>query len=420
MKKIALLIFIFFAFVENMAAQCGGDRFHNFVFSGSKVTPDIVYGSNVKYDGKSQTLLMDIYEPLGDTASRRPLIILAHGGSFLAGSKTGTDIVPLCKDLAKLGYVVASIEYRLGMQGFPFMDSTSASAAVMRGVQDGRAAVRFFRKNILTGGNTYKLDINNIYFGGSSAGGFISLHIAYMDTPSEIPAYLDTTKHAGINGGIEGLSGNPGFASNVKAIVNICGAISDTAFMKKGDIPVLSFHGDKDATVPFGTAKIAVGIIPLMTVDGSASVAVKATNVGILNCFKIYYGQGHVPYISNAALYDTTLTITRNFLEHFVCGVPLRCEYTTKVVTGIKENQQETSILIYPNPSDSDVTIDLSALPNQELKIEVVDALGRVVKSMQERNNPKVVISRGNLKDGMYLIRIQAGDKQYNKKVMFE
>lgn len=420
MKKMYMLLVSVLIWSQQTDAQCEGQRFHNFVFPGSKVTSDIVYGSNVKYDGKSQTLLMDIYEPTGDTASKRPLIIMAHGGSFLAGSKTGNDIVPLCKDLAKLGYVVASIQYRLGMLNFPFMDSTSASAAVLRGVHDGRAAVRYFRKNIQTGGNTYKIDANNIYFGGSSAGAFIGLHIAYLDQASEIPSYLDTTKHAGIKGGVEGLSGNPGYASNVKAVVNICGALSDTSCMKKGDIPVLSFHGDKDATVPFGSSKIVVGIMPLLKVHGSASVTAKANQEGILNCFKIYYGEGHVPYVSNAALYDTTLTITRNFLEHFVCGVPLHCEYTTKVVTGLNDiHTQAADILIYPNPSRGDVLIDLSKLQDNEAQLQLFDAMGRVVKTGQS-SDQEMIFGRENLAAGIYLIQVHSKGRLYSKKIIFE
>jgi para-nitrobenzyl esterase len=421
MKKMYTLIFSFLIFFNNTNAQCGNDRFHNFVFAGSTITSNISYGSNLKYDGKSQILLMDIYEPTGDTASKRPLIIMAHGGSFLGGTKTGTDVVPLCKDLAKLGYVVASIEYRVGMLNFPFMDSTGAAAAVLRGVHDGRAAVRFFRKNSISGGNTYKIDINNIYFAGSSAGAFIGLHIAYMDLPSELPAYVDTTKHIGTGGGIEGLSGNPGYPSNVKAVINMCGALSDTSWMKSGDTPVLSFHGDKDNTVPFGSAKITVGITPLLKVHGSASVTAKANKVGIVNCFTIYYGQGHVPYMSNTALYDTTLTVSRNFLEHFVCGVPLYCSYTTKVVTGIESIDQETAnILVYPNPSHSDMTLDVSSLPDKSIKIEVMDALGRNIKTMQGDNDMLITIPRTGLSKGIYLLRITSNDKQYNKKIIIE
>jgi poly(3-hydroxybutyrate) depolymerase len=421
MKKMYTLIFSILIFLNNLNAQCDNNRFHNFVFSGSTITSNITYGSNVKYDGKSQVLLMDIYEPIGDTASKRPLIIMAHGGSFLGGTKTGTDVVPLCKDLAKLGYVVASIEYRIGMLNFPFMDSAGASAAVLRGVHDGRAAVRFFRKNILSGGNSYKIDINNIYFAGSSAGAFIGLHIAYLDVPSELPGYVDTIKHLGTGGGIEGLSGSPGYPSHVKAVINMCGAISDTACMKNGDIPVLSFHGEKDNTVPFGSAKITVGITPLLKVHGSASVTAKANKVGIVNCFTIYHGQGHVPYISNAALYDTTLTVSRNFLEHFVCGVPLNCNYTTKVITGIESIDQETAaIFVYPNPSHSDVMLDVSNLNDNNIKIEVMDALGRTVKTLQGINDPIITLSKANFSTGIYLLRITSENKQYSKKIIFE
>jgi acetyl esterase/lipase len=62
----------------------------------------------------------------------------------------------------------------------------------MRAVQDGRAAVRYFKKNVAVGGNTYKIDLNNIYFAGVSAGGFVALQLAYLDEISEFPTYIDT------------------------------------------------------------------------------------------------------------------------------------------------------------------------------------------------------------------------------------
>ena len=42
---------------------------------------------------------------------RRPLIIFAHQGGFLAGSRTDPYMVAAC---TRLGYVAASLEYRLG------------------------------------------------------------------------------------------------------------------------------------------------------------------------------------------------------------------------------------------------------------------------------------------------------------------
>ena len=85
-------------------AQCAGERYHNYAFPANPtVTSNIKYGSNLKFNGTNQNLLLDVYQPTGDVSTSRALIIMAHGGSFIGGSKTGSDVVPLCKDLAKLG-----------------------------------------------------------------------------------------------------------------------------------------------------------------------------------------------------------------------------------------------------------------------------------------------------------------------------
>src|SRR5690554_438307 len=115
MKKIYLLGLAFAtAFVTN-AQDCTGGRYENDLFTGSDVTSDIQYGSNLNYDGSQQDLFLDVYQPTGDTDTDRPLIIFIHGGSFVGGSKTGPDVVPLAENFAKKGYVTSSISYRLGM-----------------------------------------------------------------------------------------------------------------------------------------------------------------------------------------------------------------------------------------------------------------------------------------------------------------
>ncbi|MGZ4034228.1 MAG: hypothetical protein ACXVP4_05145, partial [Bacteroidia bacterium] len=93
-----------------LSAQCSGNRYHDYIFPAAPtVTSNVVYGSNLKYNNSTQSLLMDIYQPTGiaggDTCTKRALVIVCHGGSFIGGSKTGTDVVPLCTDFAKLGYV---------------------------------------------------------------------------------------------------------------------------------------------------------------------------------------------------------------------------------------------------------------------------------------------------------------------------
>ncbi|MCK6649867.1 MAG: alpha/beta hydrolase fold domain-containing protein [Bacteroidia bacterium] len=393
MKKIYLAIATALGIVAphfNSNAQCAGNRYHDYVFpSAPTITSNIQYGSNLKFNGQNQNLLLDVYEPTGDTSTSRALVIMAHGGSFIGGSKTGSDVVNLCKDLARLGYVVASIEYRVGMTNFPAPgpDSSDATEAVMRAVHDGRAAVRYFRKNADVGGNTYKIDVNNIYFAGVSAGGFIALQVAYLDDIAEFPTYIDTVGQSGLGGGVEGLSGNPGYSSDVNAIVNICGAIGDTAWMQAGDEPVLNFHGTNDGTVPYGSDIITLaGIFPIMPVDGSFSVDAKADELGLINCFEIYEGKDHVPHVGTTATalayYDTTLTITRNFLEHFTC--------------------------------------DLVAFGNATVAIEMFDVLGKNVESFNGVKMNKFNINRNDLPAGVYFVRITSGQTAITKKVILE
>ncbi|MES2592912.1 MAG: T9SS type A sorting domain-containing protein [Bacteroidota bacterium] len=436
MKKIYTLItgsLLIAASATQLNAQCAGGRYHDFIFPGATVTSNVTYGSNAQFNNVALTLKLDVYEPQGDTDTLRPLIIFAHGGSFVGGSKSSADMAKICTDFTKLGYVAASIDYRLYMTDLPFPgpDSNDAGAAVMRAVQDGRAAVRFFRKNFSENGNTYGIDTSKIYFGGASAGGLIALHLAYMDEQSEFPTYIDTTGttvgsktgQKGLHGGIEGLSGNQGYSSRVKGIINLSGAISDTAWIHTGDVPLLSTHATGDGTVPYGTALIYLqppNTYPIQTIDGSATVAEKANEVGLVNCFKTYYLNSHVPE-TNIVVYDTTLCLMRNFLEHLTCGTPLNCNYTSKV-TGINDlSFNDVRINAYPNPANNSLTIDLTAFKGKNVNIELYDALGRKVKSFTNIKTEQYIIARDNtMPTGIYSINIISEGKIYSKKVMFE
>ncbi|MBW8050553.1 MAG: PKD domain-containing protein [Cytophagales bacterium] len=332
-RSILLLVITTLIYCDYLYAQlgCSGGRYLNEIFPTVTTTSNILYGNNTNLSGSPEDLFLDVYEPAGDTVSMRPLIILAHGGSFTSGDKADGCIVDMCKNFTKLGYVTASIDYRLGMACIPCCfccpDSVDATESVMRAFHDAKAAVRFFRKDFVLSGNTYRIDTSLIFFGGQSAGAFMAIQLAYLDEVSEIPSYIDTTK-AGLGGGVEGNSGNPGYSSKVKAIINISGAIGDTAWMKTGDTPMISFHGDQDGTVPYATDWIGVLFCNnIIIVDGSSTMNLKANAIGIDNCFKPYWGAGHVPECGNAAYMDSTVTYTKHFLLQFVCNSPSICSY---------------------------------------------------------------------------------------------
>ncbi len=362
------------AFFTN--AQCENGRYRDMIFTDYVSTENVEYGSNFLFNGDPEVLLMDVYEPENDTETARPLVIFAHGGFFIAGDKDGTEVKPACIDMAKMGYVTASINYRLG---FPIQLELEQpmTEAVLRGVHDMKAAVRWFRKDVAENGNTFAIDPDEIYIAGVSAGGFIVLQHAYIDDLSELPGVIDFA-NPGLGGGIEGESGNAGYSSEIKAIVSIAGAISDSTYIESGDVPACLFHGTGDTVVPFDSDILVIaGTFPVTEVDGGNSVDQKLTELGITHCFEIYEGQGHVPSDGNDAYYDTTLSIMSNFISHFVCDIELDCSYR-EIEVGIEETNLAEWVNIFPNPSEGTIQV-VSTNNSTNIKLKIFDSTGRLV-----------------------------------------
>jgi len=317
MTKPVLSLLAFVMLGWDALAQCDGIRYRYRIFEQFEVTPGVLYGSNTGSSGAFVELDMDIYRPVGDSEVNRPVVILAHGGFFLAGSNDGVDVVPLCEDLARMGYVAASISYRLGIDNV-FDLETSLQEAVLRGVHDAKAAVRFFRRSHAEEGNPWGIDPERIVLGGSSAGGFIALHAAYIDDLSEVPDVIDLAQ-AGLGGGLEGESGNPGYPSDVLSIINISGAIGDANWMEVGDAPVVSTHGTADSTVPYGTGPVELLGVDVTQVDGSWPIHIRAEELGLDHRLVTFEGAGHVPHMSDAYYYDLTLAAATGFTSRQVC-----------------------------------------------------------------------------------------------------
>ncbi len=402
MKQFNLLIISLFC-AATTYSQCDDGRYRDIIFSELDIQTDINYGENVDYLGVTQSLDLDVYQPADDTETERPLVIFAHGGSFITGSKQGPDVVPLCRDLASMGYVTASIEYRLGINILNDL-TQAASEAVLRGYHDMKAAIRFMRKSVAEDGNPYGIDPDQIFIAGVSAGGFITLHTAYMDDLNEIPENIDQNA-TGLTGGLEGDTGNDGYSSEVSAVINICGALGDVDWIQTGDEPVLSFHGPFDTTVPYGSETLSLFGFPVIDVEGSSSVHVRAEEVGLTQCFEIYEDQGHVPHTTNQEFYDTTRAVIRNFLSHLICpmDINLDCEYEEVVNTSVLENQEANKMfLVYPNPSRGLVKVELNSREAQTIQIH--NSVGQLVRELTIEFEEISEIDLTDLPDGIYQI----------------
>lgn len=269
-------------------AQTTGDnaRYNSSVFEEVTIEQNIKYGQAVTQGGEKQSLIMDVYYPTNDTMTNRPLIIFAHGGYFLFGDKTG--FAEECQYFAESGYVVATIDYRL-----IDVDETEevSKRAVIDAVNDQKAAVRFFNKDAQTK-NKYKIDPNNIFIGGYSAGAVSSLHYAYANTMDDVLKMggKDLLDYVLENGGIEGESGNPGYSTKIKGVINMAGSLHSAELVDSNEPILISVHGDMDIVVPYMSG--TTGETDVVT-EGSGLIHKKADEIELINELITISGAGH-------------------------------------------------------------------------------------------------------------------------------
>lgn len=273
MKKLVLSIALL-SVAFSFAQQLDTNRYKNSMFD-SQAVYDVQYSTVPQWVWPywNVDLSMDIFEPMGDLNTKKPLIIFAHAGGFINGSKDVDNMQAICDTFARKGFVTATIDYRKGFDPF---DEESAERAVYRAIQDGKTAVRFFKENHAA----YNIDTNNVFFGGMSAGGFISYHVAYLDEESERPASTyggGTVNDLGCTDCAGSFQNN---TSEIKAVLDYWGATIDTTFMQAGDQPIMIMHGTQDPTVPYYEG-YPFGLSTLPLVYGAEPIKNQAEAVGV-------------------------------------------------------------------------------------------------------------------------------------------
>lgn len=318
---------------QNANLACGNGRYVSNLFPDPPTkTADVIFGYNTSRNYASGvntpvTLKLDVYEPTGDvTATQRPLIILAFGGAFVQGSRQDADIVAICQEFARKGYVTAAIDYRLiendpNNQTAIFLNQSYLTDEVIRAVSDLKAAVRFFKHDAASISNTYRIDPTKIFVGGFSAGAITALEAAYTDAITDNP----TTQAAYVaNGGLEGNTDFPApnnllpayDATGIAGVFNIAGGVNSLSIVDANDPPLYSAQGTADQTVPYDCGTIQG---TRFTICGSNQLQQRATAVGLANQLHPVVGGGHS---SPAIDPDRTQIIAEAaaFLQPLVCG----------------------------------------------------------------------------------------------------
>ncbi len=257
---------------------------------------------------------VDIYEPAGDTEKGRPLIILAHTGSYLpafvnqqtTGNKEDSAIIEVAKNLAKRGYVVALASYRSGWNPATTIQAVAREQllkATYRGLQDMRACVRYFKNNAAT----YGIDTGKVVIGGQGTGGYIALAYATVSTREDIESNIkflrdDASAMVSMDtmGDWRGVGGIPPFnlphpesvSSQAHMVINYGGAMGDIAWMKSTSLPIVSCHAKGDQFAPYFTGNVLVpttGAVVIPNASGAGHVVPKADSLGLNNAINKYF-----------------------------------------------------------------------------------------------------------------------------------
>ncbi|MDR2951328.1 MAG: alpha/beta hydrolase [Prevotella sp.] len=184
------------------------------------------------------TLQLDKYSLKNETVNEaKPCIIFMFGGGFANGKRDDNYYVEYFNKLVNKGYIVVSIDYRLGMKNAGLQTDLMRSVVTLNNsismaVEDLFDATLF----VIEHADEWGIDKNVIIANGSSAGAISVLQGAYNIS--------NKTKLAQV------LPGDFNYAG----VISFAGAI----FSMDGDLkwkdapaPIQMFHGDADSNVPY-------------------------------------------------------------------------------------------------------------------------------------------------------------------------
>lgn len=469
------------------------------------ITKNTAYGDNYTVitgtpilASKVMPMLMDIYEPQ-DGASNRPLILFAHTGSFLprysnqspVGYKDDSATVALCMELAQRGYVVASFTYRQGWNpGAATVDLRKMGIinAAYKGVQDLATCVRYWKRSVKEAGNPYNIDTTKIAVGGNGTGGYISSAYASLDRQSEIKSTKFRDASTGkdmVNdtmwGNLAGLgvdnpaigmfckSNHAGYTSNSRVAFCVGGAIGDSSWMEKGEIPLIWSHSVMDPFAPYTTGMVNVPGTTLQVVEVSGGYdamarcqrlgntapykgkvmdeytrSINKLNKGIDGLYPIagianasgpyeWYDTAKIKLLPNPP-YNPSVILAgvkasnpmwskakaMRYIDTVMGYMAPRIAVSLGLVAsvGIENTNLATNVTLAPNPAKNQLIIHNNWDNRVLLGASLVDVTGKIIREFAISSNHNVF--ELNVPTGIYVVRMQFNDGVGSSKLMVD
>jgi dienelactone hydrolase len=252
-RRTALLTAVAALGVALVATACEpGHRYVDLVFAGATRTTATYRTIPDLTTGEPRSLLVDVYQPTGDTLAGRPAIVWIHGGGFKGGGRA--NLADVATAYARRGYVTLSIDYRLDpgnrcqdlQDGKIPPDEVDAEHArcerdITAAQNDALAAVGWLRRHAAE----YRVDAGRIAVGGSSAGAVTAVNVAQRANPDHGPLPSGTRVSAAL--AMSGCQYDPPAIDRYDAPISILASGGDQA------VPYACSVATLNAAASFGT-----------------------------------------------------------------------------------------------------------------------------------------------------------------------
>ncbi|WP_077035974.1 alpha/beta hydrolase [Pelomonas sp. KK5] len=222
---------------------------------------DIAMWPGLTYQRASgQELKLDLYLPFARAEKPVPLVVYIHGGGWVSGQREVANLRLM--PFLQMGYAAANVEYRMA-------NVAPAPAAV----EDVRCALAYLGRRA----EELRIDPSRIVLAGGSAGGHLALIAGMLPAGSrfdracpadekqrwtsgavampKVAAIVNWFGIADVNDLLHGPHQKPYAVEWFGAMPDaqreaLAREISPIANVRAGNPPVITFHGDADATVP--------------------------------------------------------------------------------------------------------------------------------------------------------------------------
>jgi len=423
MKSVFTIFLVLISISFSQAQEECSRRYQDKIFTELKRTESIQYGEALMPGGALRQLMYDVYEPVGDTLSLRPVVALLHGGAFIdIFNRRSPDILAIAHELTLRGYVCISVGYRGIRNITSILNQKDMVQAVARALLDANDAFCHIQDQALNGGNPFRIDMNQVVGLGVSAGGVIGLQGIFLERLDQLTPQQKIWIEAVDGGRAESVLANKFCGANLKAFVNVAGGMLDTAWIRPNTTDVLLIHGTADPIMPYGV-DFPLGLPTLPKVSGSGPIFEKAQEVGATMVLKAWEGKGHVPFLKldladilslnliDQEIFDQSIIdIKEFFLERITCE-------PERVISSARPGDIKT-LSIFPNPNNGYFEINLPSSRNWLL--EVRDVSGRLMKSEIFSGN-RFAGDIGATQNGMYLLQvadIEEGSEVFSGKMI--